>query len=439
MTNRAPSALLPSELPISEWITARIGSCVASTSNFFHITMLRNHTIRPLLNVGYATAGVVTSRNVYKDFISAVGNTPLIELRHASRETGRTILGKCEFLNPGGSVKDRAAVWMLRDAEEKGLLVRGQPGTVIEATAGNTGIGLALAANSMGYRCIIVIPDTQTEEKKAAIRQAGAKLIEVPAVPYRNPNNYVRVCSRMVENLRQQGHHVFFGQQFDNTANKKAHVYSTGPEIWEQTGGAVDSFCCAMGTGGTLSGVAEYLKSKNESIHIGLTDPKGAMLYRWFSEGRLAASGSSITEGIGQARVTGNMVGLKPDSVHEVDDSEALSCLWNLLNEEGLSLGLSSGINVAGAMRMARMRPAGSVIVTILCDTAQRYERKMFDEEYLISQGLPPRPVPVQNIEESDLSSALKEAFASDVEVKTALAEYEKAVPEELMNGRPLP
>ncbi|KAF4672805.1 hypothetical protein FOL46_008345 [Perkinsus olseni] len=328
---------------------------------------------------------------------------------------------------------------MLRDAEEKGLLVRGQPGTVIEATAGNTGIGLALAANSMGYRCIIVIPETQTEEKKAAIRQAGAKLIEVPAVPYRNPNNYVRVCSRMVENLRQQGHHVFFGQQFDNTANKKAHVYSTGPEIWEQTGGAVDSFCCAMGTGGTLSGVAEYLKSKNESIHIGLTDPKGAMLYRWFSEGRLAASGSSITEGIGQARVTGNMVGLKPDSVHEVDDSEALSCLWNLLNEEGLSLGLSSGINVAGAMRMARMRPAGSVIVTILCDTAQRYERKMFDEEYLISQGLPPRPVPVQNIEESDLSSALEEAFASDVEVKTALAEYEKAVPEELMNGRPLP
>ncbi|EER08702.1 Cysteine synthase, putative [Perkinsus marinus ATCC 50983] len=399
--------------------------------------MLPGQYIRPLLSI--STGGIVASRSVYKDFTSLVGNTPMVELRHASRETGRTILGKCEFLNPGGSIKDRAAVWMLKDAEEKGLLVRGQPGTVIEATAGNTGIGLALAANSIGYRCIIVIPESQTEEKKAAIRQAGAKLIEVPAVPYRNPNNYVRVCSRMVENLRGQGHHVFFGQQFDNIANKKAHFEATGPEIWEQTGGLVDSFCCAMGTGGTLSGVSEYLNSKKETIHIGLTDPKGAMLYRWFTEGRLAASGSSITEGIGQARVTGNMVGLKPDSVHEIDDSEALKCLWQLMNEEGLSLGLSSGINVAGAMRLARMRPTGSVVVTVLCDTAQRYERKMFDEEYLKSQGLPPRPLAEHSIDDKDLSSALKAAFASEVEVKDALAAYEEAVPEELMSGKPLP
>ena len=326
--------------------------------------------------------------NVRDGFIEAVGNTPLIKLRRASEETGCTILGKAEFLNPAGSVKDRAALAIVKDAEAKGLLKPG--GVIVEGTAGNTGIGLAHVANARGYRTVIVIPETQTQEKKDALRQAGAELIEVPAVPYRDPNNYIKQSGRLADELAaKEDAGAIWANQFDNVANRQGHFDTTGPEIWDQTEGKLDGFICAVGTGGTLAGVGMYLKSRNPDVKIGLADPMGAAIYNFYANGELKSEGSSITEGIGQGRITANLEGAPVDFPFQIPDEEALPIMYNLIREEGLSVGTSSGINVAGAIRLGKELGPGHTIVTVLCDGSHRYASKIFNVAFLKEKGLP--------------------------------------------------
>jgi cysteine synthase A len=325
---------------------------------------------------------------VAADLPAAVGKTPLIRLRRASEETGCEIWGKAEFMNPGQSVKDRAALWIIRDAVARGALRPG--GTVVEGTAGNTGIGLALIGAAMGFRTVIVIPDTQSQEKKDMIRLAGAELVEVPAVPYRNPDNYVRYSGRLAEKLAASDPKgAVWANQFDNTANRQAHIDSTAPEIWEQTGGRIDGFVCAVGSGGTLAGVAAGLRARKPEVRIGLADPFGAALWNYYAYGTLEAVGDSITEGIGQGRITANLEGLTVDMPYRIPDTEAVEQVFALLREEGLCLGASSGMNVAGAVRMARDLGPGKVIVTVLCDVGTRYQSKLFNPDFLRSKGLP--------------------------------------------------
>ena len=323
--------------------------------------------------------------HVRADLADTVGNTPLIRLKGPSEATGCEILGKAEFLNPGQSVKDRAALFIIRDAIERGALRPG--GTIVEGTAGNTGIGLALVGASMGFRTVIVIPETQSQEKKDMLRLCGAELVQVPAVPYKNPNNYVKYSQRLAERLAQsEPNGAIWANQFDNVANRQAHVEGTGPEIWEQTGGKVDGFTCAVGSGGTLAGVAQVLQPKG--VKVGLSDPGGSGLYKLYTD-QDPPEGDSITEGIGQGRITANLEGFTPDFVYKVLDDEALPIVFDLLENEGLCLGGSSGINVAGAMRLAREMGPGHTIVTILCDYGNRYQSKLFNPEFLRSKGLP--------------------------------------------------
>ena len=316
----------------------------------------------------------------------AIGNTPLIRLNKASDATGCEILGKAEFLNPGQSVKDRAALYIIRDAVDRGALRPG--GTIVEGTAGNTGIGLALVGASLGFRTVIVIPETQSQEKKDMLRLAGAELVEVPAAPYRNPNNYVRYSGRLAAALSEsEPNGAIWANQFDNVANRRAHFEMTGPEIWAQTEGKVNGFICAVGSGGTLAGVAEALQPKG--VRMGLADPMGAALYSFYTTGEFKSEGDSITEGIGQGRITANLEGFTPDFCARIPDEEALPIVFDLLAEEGLCLGGSSGVNVAGAIRMARDMGPGHVIVTILCDYGTRYQSKLFNPEFLHGKGLP--------------------------------------------------
>ena len=322
----------------------------------------------------------------YSDLAAAIGHTPLIRLNKASDETGCEILGKAEFLNPGQSVKDRAALYIIRDAVARGALKPG--GTIVEGTAGNTGIGLALVGASMGFKTVIVIPETQSQEKKDMLRLAGADLVQVPAAPYRNPNNYVRYSERLATQMNEtEPNGAIWANQFDNVANRQAHAETTGPEIWDQTEGKVDGFICAVGSGGTLAGVASVLQPKG--VKIGLADPDGSALYGYYAEGELKAEGNSISEGIGQGRITANLEGLKPDMSYRIPDAEALPYVFDLLTEEGLVLGGSSGINIAGAVRMARDMGPGHKIVTILCDYGTRYQSKLFNPAFLREKGLP--------------------------------------------------
>ncbi len=326
--------------------------------------------------------------DVRSGFIDSIGNTPLIRLNRASDATGCEILGKAEFMNPGGSVKDRAALAIVKDAEAKGLLKAG--GTIVEGTAGNTGIGLALVGNALGYKTVIVIPKTQTQEKKDMLRLCGADLREVPAVPYRDPNNYVKYSGRLADEIAAQNPSgAIWANQFDNVANRKGHYDTTGPEIWRQTEGKVDAFICAVGSGGTLAGTAQYLREQKAGIKIGLADPPGAALYEFYKNGALKAEGSSITEGIGQGRITANLEGLAVDLPYQIPDGESLQVAFDLLGQEGLALGSSSGVNVAGAIRMARDLGPGHTIVTVLCDGAAKYQSKMFNREFLEEKGLP--------------------------------------------------
>jgi cysteine synthase A len=334
------------------------------------------------------------------DVLAAIGNTPLIRLKGPSERTGCEILGKAEFMNPGQSVKDRAALFMIRNAMEDGLLEPG--GTVVEGTAGNTGIGIAVVGNALGLRSVIVIPETQSQEKKDALRLLGAELIEVPAVPYKDPNNYVKLSGRLAEQLAQtEPGGAIWANQFDNVANREAHVETTGPEIWKQTDGKVDGFICSVGTGGTLAGCALALKARNPKIVTACADPLGAAIYSWIKTGELKAEGSSITEGIGQGRVTGNLEGAPIDDAFQIPDEEALPVIFDLLEHEGLCLGGSSGINIAGAMRLAKQMGPGHTIVTILADYGTRYQSKLFNPEFLREKKLPapewlaaPRPLP---------------------------------------------
>ncbi len=325
---------------------------------------------------------------VCKDLPDLIGNTPLIRLKGPSEATGCEILGKAEFMNPGQSVKDRPALKIIQDAVAKGLLKPG--GTIVEGTAGNTGIGLALVGSALGFKTVIVIPETQSEEKKDMLRLAGAELVQVPAVPYRNPNNYVRYSERLASELaKSEPNGAIWANQFDNTANRAAHYETTAPEIWEQTGGKVDGFICAVGSGGTLAGVAQGLREHSKDVKIGLADPDGAALYNFYTEGELKSEGSSITEGIGQGRITANLEGLTVDHAYNIPDAEALPVVFDLLQHEGLCLGGSSGINVAGAMRLARDLGPGHTIVTILCDYGTRYQSKLFNPDFLRSKDLP--------------------------------------------------
>ena len=325
---------------------------------------------------------------IRSEFLDAVGNTPLIKLRKASELTGCNILGKAEFMNPGGSVKDRAAKAIVLDAEARGLLRPG--GVIVEGTAGNTGIGLALVANSLGYRTVIVIPDTQSQEKKDMLRLCGADLREVPAVPYRDENNYVKFSGRLAEELaKTEANGAIWANQFDNVANRKGHYENTGPEIFEQTNGKVDAFICSVGTGGTLAGTGMALKERNPKIIISLADPLGAALHSFYTTGELSSWGGSITEGIGQGRITANLKDAPVDQSFQIPDEEALTICFDLLKEEGLCLGGSSGINVAGAIRLAQELGPGKTIVTILCDSGVRYQSKLFNPVFLREKGLP--------------------------------------------------
>ena len=320
--------------------------------------------------------------------LDAIGNTRLIRLRRASEATGCEILGKAEFMNPGQSVKDRAALYIIRDAEKRGLLRPG--GRIVEGTAGNTGIGLAMVAAASGYRTTIVIPRTQSQEKKDAIRLLGAELVEVDAVPYSNPDNYVRYSGRLAEELNaKEPAGAVWANQFDNVANRQAHVETTGPEIWEQTNGKVDGFISAVGSGGTLAGVAEALRARKSDIKIGLADPHGASLYSWYANGELKSEGTSISEGIGQGRITANLEGLKVDHAYRIDDVEMLNVIYEMVEHEGLVMGGSTGINVAGAIRMAKDLGPGHTIVTVLCDQGSRYQSKIFNPEFLKERGFP--------------------------------------------------
>jgi cysteine synthase A len=326
---------------------------------------------------------------VSEHVLTAVGNTPLIRLRAASRLTGCEIFGKCEFMNPGGSVKDRAARYMLEDALAAGLIEAG--GTVVEGTAGNTGIGLTLAGNALGLRTVIVMPDTQSVEKKSALRSMGAELRTFPAVPYRNPENYVHQARRLAESMVSE-HGVFYANQWDNLSNRTGHMRSTAPEIWNQTTGEIDAFICAVGTGGTLAGVSMWLKEKNPGIVIAAADPDGAGVYNWIKHGEMRSSGSSITEGVGQNRVTGNLEGAVIDDAFNIPDAELMPVLWDLIGGEGLYLGPSSALNVAGAIRLGQALGPGKTIVTILCDSAARYATKLFDRDFLGQHHLPLPP-----------------------------------------------
>ena len=325
---------------------------------------------------------------VRNGFIDTIGETPLIRLKRASDATGCEILAKAEFLNPGSSVKDRAALAIVQDAERKGQLKPG--GTIVEGTAGNTGIGLALVGNALGYRTVIVIPETQSQEKKDMLRLCGADLREVPAVPYKDPNNYVHVSGRLADELaRTEPNGAIWANQFDNVANRDGHYRTTGPEIWRQTDGGVDAFICAVGTGGTLAGVAQFLREKKPGVVIGLADPLGAALFHYYKLGTLKAEGSSISEGIGQGRITKNLEGLKIDAPFQIPDPEWLPIVFDLLKHEGLCVGGSAGVNVAGAIRLARQMGPGHTIVTLLCDYGTRYQSKMFNPKFLRSQNLP--------------------------------------------------
>ena len=337
---------------------------------------------------------------IKSDVLAAIGNTPLIRLKGPSERTGCEILGKAEFMNPGQSVKDRAALFIIKDAMAKGRLGRG--GTVVEGTAGNTGIGIAVVGNALGLRSVIVIPDTQSQEKKDALRLLGAELIEVPAVPYKDPNNYVKVSDRLAQQLaKSEPNGAVWANQFDNVANREAHVEGTGPEIWDQTEGKVDGFVSSVGTGGTLAGVSIALKERNKNIVTAVADPLGAAIYSWIKTGELKSEGNSITEGIGQGRVTKNLEGAPIDDAFQIPDEEALPIIFELLEKEGLCLGGSSGINIAGAIRMAEQLGPGHTIVTILADYGTRYQSKLFNPEFLRSKNLPvpewlgsPRPLP---------------------------------------------
>ncbi|MDP6263361.1 MAG: cysteine synthase A [Rhodospirillales bacterium] len=326
--------------------------------------------------------------DVRDGFIGIIGNTPLIRLHRVSEQTGCEILGKAEFLNPGSSVKDRAALFIIKDAEQRGTLEPG--GLIVEGTAGNTGIGLALCGNALGYRTLIVIPETQSQEKKDMLRLCGAELKEVPAVPYRDPDNYVHVAERLAKKMaetEQKG--VLYANQWDNTANRRAHYEGTGPEIWRQTGGKVDGFICAIGTGGTLAGVSMFMKEKSPGIAIGIADPLGASMYSYYATGELKAEGSSITEGIGQGRITKNLEGAVVDEPFQITDEEALPFIFDLLKREGLCLGGSSAINIAGAVKLAKKMGTGHTIVTVLADYGSRYQSKLFNPEFLKEKGLP--------------------------------------------------
>jgi cysteine synthase A len=327
---------------------------------------------------------MIIARNV----LEAIGRTPLIRLNRASDATGCEILGKAEFMNPGQSVKDRAALYIIRDAERRGLLRPG--GRIVEGTAGNTGIGLAMVGQALGYRTTIVIPRTQSQEKKDAIRLLGAELVEVDAVPYSNPDNYVRYSGRLAEALNNsEPNGAVWANQFDNVANRQAHAETTGPEIWDQTTGKVDGFICAVGSGGTLAGVAEALRSRRPDVRIGLADPMGASLYNWYANGELRAEGGSISEGIGQGRITANLDGLQVDMPFQIPDEEMLDVIFDLATHEGLIMGGSTGVNVAGAIRMARALGAGHTVVTILCDQGSRYQSKIYNPAFLRERGLP--------------------------------------------------
>ena len=326
--------------------------------------------------------------DIQNDFISGIGNTPLIKLRAASEITGCNIFGKAEFLNPGGSVKDRAALALIKDAQEKKLIAKG--GTVVEGTAGNTGIGLGLLGNSLGYKTIIVMNDNQTQEKKDLLRNLGAELKLVPAKPYKDDNNFVKVAARLADELRPTNNNgVIWANQFDNTANAKGHYESTGQEIWEQTEGKVDGFVCSSGTGGTISGVSNALKEKNKDIKIYLSDPSGSSLYNYIKNGELKSKGGSITEGIGSSRITKNFGEAQIDDAYSIDDHESLPILYDLIQNEGLSLGTSCGVNIAGAIRLGKELGPGKTIVTILCDRSDKYSTKMFNKEFLEEKGLP--------------------------------------------------
>ena len=336
-----------------------------------------------------ATKTVIeTAAETAPNVLDLIGDTPLVRLNRASDATGCEILGKCEFLNPGQSVKDRAALYIVRDAERRGLLRPG--GTIVEGTAGNTGIGLSLVARALGYRTVIVIPDSQSQEKKDALRLMGATLIEVPPRPYRHPDNFVRVSGRIADRLAASDPEgAVWANQFDNVANRQAHVETTGPEIWEQTGGRVDGFICAVGSGGTLAGVAQFLRAKKPDIAIGLADPDGAALFNYYAHGELRAEGSSISEGIGQGRITANLEGFTPTHSYNIPDSEAIPIVFDLLEHEGLCMGGSTGVNVAGAVRLARDLGPGHTIVTILCDYGSRYQSKLYDPDFLRGKNLP--------------------------------------------------
>ena len=325
---------------------------------------------------------------VLDGFAEIVGNTPLIRLREVSEETGCEILGKAEFLNPGSSVKDRAALFIIKDAEERGALEPG--GLIVEGTAGNTGIGLALCGNARGYRTLIVIPETQSQEKKDMLRLCGVELKEVPAVPYKDPNNYVHVAERLAQEMaKTETNGVLYANQWDNTANRRAHLEGTGPEIWQQTDGKLDGFICSIGTGGTVAGVSMFLKEKNPDVQIAIADPLGASMFSYYSTGELKGEGDSIAEGIGQGRITGNLEGAVVDMPFQIPDAEALPYIFDLLKHEGLCLGGSSAINIAGAVRMAGEMGPGHTIVTILCDYGDRYQSKLFNPSFLKEKGLP--------------------------------------------------
>jgi cysteine synthase A len=326
--------------------------------------------------------------DIKPDVIAAIGNTPLIKLRKASELTGCTILGKAEFMNPGQSVKDRAALFIIEDAVARGELEPG--GVIVEGTAGNTGIGLAIVADALGFKTVIVIPETQSQEKKDTIRLLGAELVEVPAVPYKNPNNYVKYSQRLAEALAKSSPHgAIWANQFDNVANRRAHIETTAKEIWDQTDGEVDGFVCAVGSGGTLGGVSDGLKAHSPDVKIAIADPLGAALYSYYTTGVLKAEGSSITEGIGQGRITKNIEGAIVDEAFQIPDAEAIPIVFDLLRDEGLCLGGSSGINVAGAIRLAQKMGPGHTIVTMLCDFGTRYQSKLFNPEFLREKGLP--------------------------------------------------
>jgi cysteine synthase len=330
----------------------------------------------------------IRAMDIRDGFIGAIGNTPLIKLKGASERTGCTILGKAEFLNPGGSVKDRAALAIIRDAETRGVLKPG--GVIVEGTAGNTGIGISLVGNALGYRSVIVMPETQSQEKKDMLRLCGADLRLVPALPYKDPNNYVRLSGRIAEDLaKTEPNGAIWANQFDNVANRQGHLETTGPEIWDQTNGKVDGFICSVGSGGTLGGVGLALKGRNKNIRIGLADPMGSALYNHYANGELKSEGGSITEGIGQGRITKNLEGIPLDDWFQIPDDEALPLIFDMMQHEGLCMGGSTGINVAGAIRLAEKMGPGHVIVTVLCDWGHRYQSKVFNPEFLREKKLP--------------------------------------------------